>query len=336
VLDRQLAYIFSSEFPGSASFDTRSFRDYVDLRVQLNDGVLRLLVPRERVTASNADIFILWMIGSSVVLIAIAGLFLRNQVKPIERLAYAAERFGKGQSFPGFRPHGAQEIRLAAAAFVEMRERIERFVQQRTDMLAGISHDIKTPLTRMRLQLAMMKRDPDIVALEGDIAEMERMLNEYLDFARGAAGEAAANTDLAVLAADAVADAGRAADARHRIMLTAVEPVHLTVRRNALKRCVGNLLENAVKYGKFVQVQLYRKGDRVELAVDDNGPGIPQERREEAFRPFHRLDDGRNLQAGGVGLGLAVARDIARAHGGDVRLEDSPLGGLRAVIWLPV
>ena len=336
VLDRQLAYIFSSEFPGSASFDTRSFRDYVDLRVQLNDGVLRLLVPRERVTASNADIFILWMIGSSVVLIAIAGLFLRNQVKPIERLAYAAERFGKGQSFPGFRPHGAQEIRLAAAAFVEMRERIERFVQQRTDMLAGISHDIKTPLTRMRLQLAMMKRDPDIVALEGDIAEMERMLNEYLDFARGAAGEAAANTDLAVLAADAVADAGRAADARHRIMLTAVEPVHLTVRRNALKRCVGNLLENAVKYGKLVQVQLYRKGDRVELAVDDNGPGIPEQRREEAFRPFHRLDDGRNLQAGGIGLGLAVARDIARAHGGDVQLEDSPLGGLRAVIWLPV
>jgi two-component system osmolarity sensor histidine kinase EnvZ len=336
VLDRQLAFIFSSQVPATATFDTQRFRDYVDLRVQLQDGVLRLLVPRERVTASNADIFVLWMIGSSLVLIAVAGLFLRNQVKPIERLAYAAERFGKGQSFAGFKPHGAQEIRRAAAAFMEMRERIERFVQQRTDMLAGISHDIKTPLTRMRLQLAMMKRDPDIVALEGDIAEMERMLNEYLDFARGAGGETATETDLAVLAADAVADAGRAANARQRIMFTAVEPVHLTVRRNALKRCLGNLLENAVKYGKIVQVQLYRKGDGVELAVDDNGPGIPQQRREEAFRPFHRLDEGRNLQAGGVGLGLAVARDIARAHGGDVRLEDSPLGGLRAVIWLPV
>lgn len=336
VLDRQLAFIFSSQVPATATFDTQRFRDYVDLRVQLQDGVLRLLVPRERVTASNADIFVLWMIGSSLVLIAVAGLFLRNQVKPIERLAYAAERFGKGQSFAGFKPHGAQEIRRAAAAFMEMRERIERFVQQRTDMLAGISHDIKTPLTRMRLQLAMMKRDPDVVALEGDIAEMERMLNEYLDFARGAGGETATETDLAVLAADAVADAGRAANARQRIMFTAVEPVHLTVRRNALKRCLGNLLENAVKYGKIVQVQLYRKGDGVELAVDDNGPGIPQQRREEAFRPFHRLDEGRNLQAGGVGLGLAVARDIARAHGGDVRLEDSPLGGLRAVIWLPV
>jgi two-component system osmolarity sensor histidine kinase EnvZ len=336
VLDRQLAFIFSSQVPATATFDTQRFRDYVDLRVQLQDGVLRLLVPRERVTASNADIFVLWMIGSSLVLIAVAGLFLRNQVKPIERLAYAAERFGKGQSFAGFKPHGAQEIRRAAAAFMEMRERIERFVQQRTDMLAGISHDIKTPLTRMRLQLAMMKRDPDIVALEGDIAEMERMLNEYLDFARGAGGETATETDLAVLAAYAVADAGRAANARQRIMFTAVEPVHLTVRRNALKRCLGNLLENAVKYGKIVQVQLYRKGDGVELAVDDNGPGIPQQRREEAFRPFHRLDEGRNLQAGGVGLGLAVARDIARAHGGDVRLEDSPLGGLRAVIWLPV
>ena len=336
VLDRQLAFIFTTEFPAPATFDTQRFRDYVDLRVQLQDGVLRLLVPRERVTASNADIFILWMIGSSLVLIAVASLFLRNQVKPIERLAFAAERFGKGQSFTGFKPHGAQEIRRAAAAFMEMRERIERFVQQRTDMLAGISHDIKTPLTRMRLQLAMMKRDPDVVALEGDVVEMERMLTEYLDFARGAGGEIAAATDLAVLAADAVADAGRAADARHRITLTAIEPVYLTVRRNALKRCLGNLLENAVKYGKIVQVQLYRKANRVEIAVDDNGPGIPQPRREEAFLPFHRLDEGRNLQTGGVGLGLAVARDIARAHGGDVRLEDSPLGGLRAVIWLPV
>jgi two-component system osmolarity sensor histidine kinase EnvZ len=318
------------------TFDTQRFRQYVDLRVQLRDGVLRLLVPRERVTASNADIFVIWMIGSSLVLIAIATLFLRNQVKPIERLAHAAESFGKGRSFTGFKPHGAQEIRRAAAAFMEMRERIERFVQQRTEMLAGISHDIKTPLTRMRLQLAMMKRDGDVVALEGDIAEMERMLNEYLDFARGSGGETATETDLAVLAAEAAADSGRTAHAQNRILLTDLEPVMLSVRRNALKRCLTNLLENALKYGKRVEVRLRPKGNRIELAVEDDGPGIEPERREEAFRPFHRLDEGRNLQSGGVGLGLAVARDIARSHGGDIRLEESRMGGLRAVIWLPV
>jgi two-component system, OmpR family, osmolarity sensor histidine kinase EnvZ len=336
VLDRQLAFIFSSELPETATFDTRRFRNYVDLRVQLKDGVLRLLVPRERVTASNADIFVLWMIGSSLVLIAIATLFLRNQVKPIERLAHAAESFGTGRSFTGFKPHGAQEIRRAAVAFMEMRERIERFVQQRTEMLAGISHDIKTPLTRMRLQLAMMKRDRDIIAMEGDIAEMEHMLNEYLDFARGSGGEISTETDLAVLATEAVADAGRAADARHRVTLSITEPAVLSVRRNALKRCLTNLLDNALKYGKIVQLKLSRRGSRIELAVEDDGPGIEEKRREEAFRPFHRLDEGRNLQTGGVGLGLAVARDIARSHGGDIRLEDSPLGGLRAVIWLPV
>jgi two-component system osmolarity sensor histidine kinase EnvZ len=336
VLDRQLAFIFSSNLPQAVTFDTTRFRDYVDLRVQLKDGVLRLLVPRERVTASNADIFIFWMIGSSLVLIAVASLFLRNQVRPIERLAHAVESFGKGRSFIGFKPHGAQEVRRAALAFMDMRQRIERFVQQRTEMLAGISHDLKTPLTRIRLQLAMMNRDADTIAIEGDITEMERMLNEYLEFARGSGGEAADETDLAVLATEAAADAGRSAGLSHRIVLTDIESLTLTVRRNALKRCLTNLLDNALKYGRFVQLKLYRKGNRIEFAVEDDGPGIEKSQREEAFRPFHRLDESRNLQSGGVGLGLAIARDIARAHGGDVRLEDSSLGGLRAVIWLPV
>ena len=336
VLDRQLDYIFSSQLPEAVDFDTRAFTDYVDLRVQLKDGVLRLLVPRARVTASNADIFILWMIGSSLVLIAIAVMFLRNQVKPIERLAHAAQSFGKGRSIPDFKPSGAAEVRRAATAFIQMRERIDRFVQQRTDMLAGISHDLKTPLTRLRLQLAMMKRDEDTLAMEGDIAEMERMLNEYLDFARGEGGGVAEPTDLAVLAAEAVADAGRAHDAGHRITLSIAEPLTLAVKRNALKRCLMNLIDNALKYGTRVQVTLTHLGRMVELSVEDDGPGIADDRREEAFRPFHRLDEGRNLQTGGVGLGLAIARDIARAHGGEVRLERSSLGGLRAVIRLPM
>jgi two-component system osmolarity sensor histidine kinase EnvZ len=336
VLDRQLAYIFSTQLTQPVSFDTESFPDYVDLRVQLKDGVLRLLVPRQRVTASEADIFILWMIGSSFVLIVIAALFLRNQVKPIERLAYVAESFGKGRSVAEFKPHGAAEVRRAASAFIQMRERIERFVQQRTEMLAGISHDLKTPLTRMRLQLALMPKDADTEAIAGDLAEMERMLNEYLEFARGEADAAAEPADLAVLTAEAVADAGRAHDAGHRIVLSIAEPLTVAVRRNALKRCLVNLIDNALKYGRRVQVGLKRAGSMVELSVEDDGPGIAEERREEAFRPFHRLDEGRNLQSGGSGLGLAIARDIARAHGGDVRLEESALGGLRAVIRLPM
>ena len=336
VLDRQLAFIFSGQMPQAVNFDTQTFRDYVDLRVQLKDGVLRLLVPRERVTASNADIFILWMIGSSLVLIVIAALFLRNQVKPIERLAYAAENFGKGRTIAEFKPHGATEVRRAATAFLEMRERIDRFVQQRTEMLAGISHDLKTPLTRMRLQLAMMPQDADAEAMTGDIADMERMLNEYLEFARGEGGDAAEPADLAVLAAEAVADAGRAHDAQSRIALTIGEPLTMAIKRNALKRCLVNLIDNALKYGRRVQVALRQVGRNIELSVEDDGPGIAEERREEAFRPFHRLDQGRNLQTGGVGLGLAIARDIARAHGGDVRLEESALGGLRATIRLPI
>jgi len=336
VLDRQLAYIFSSQMQEAVAFDTQRFTDYVDLRVQLKDGVLQLLVPRERVTASNADIFVLWMIGSSLVLIGIAILFLRNQIKPIERLAYAAESYGKGRNVTEFKAYGAAEVRRAATAFMQMRERIERFVQQRTDMLAGISHDLKTPLTRLKLQLAMMRPDEDTAAMGGDIAEMERMLNEYLEFARGEGGGEAEPADLAVLAAEAVADAGRAHDGASRITLSIAEPLTVAVKRNAIKRCLVNLIDNALKYGGRVQVELKRTGRRVELSVDDDGPGIPEDRREEAFRPFHRLDEGRNLQAGGVGLGLAITRDIARAHGGDVRLEKSPMGGLRAILRLPI
>jgi two-component system osmolarity sensor histidine kinase EnvZ len=217
-----------------------------------------------------------------------------------------------------------------------MRERIDRYMQQRTEMLAGISHDLKTPLTRLRLQLAMMKDDPDTESMKADIGEMERMLNEYLEFARGEGGEAAEPAELAALATEAVADCARAHHAGGRIAMGAAESLMVAVKRNALKRCLVNLIDNALKYGRRVEVAVKRMGRVAEITVDDDGPGIPEERREEAFRPFHRLDEGRNLQSGGVGLGLAIARDIARGHGGDVRLEKSPMGGLRAVIRLPV
>lgn len=336
VLDRQLDFLFTSQLPQNVSFDTLRYPDHVDVRMQLADGVLRLLIPRTRVTASSADIFVLWMIGSSLVLIAISVLFLRNQVRPIERLASAAEAFGKGRPVPDFKPRGATEVRKASAAFIQMRERIDRFVQQRTDMLAGISHDLKTPLTRMRLQLAMMPKDADTEAMQADLAEMERMLNEYLEFARGEGSDAFEQVQLGSLAAEAVANAERAHRAGNRIKLGQVDDLTIAVRRHALMRCLTNLIDNALKYGRHAEVSVKHTGRRVEIAVDDNGPGIPEGRREEAFRPFHRLDEGRNLQAGGVGLGLTIARDIARSHGGDILLHDSARGGLRAVIRLPI
>ena len=336
VLDRALAYIFMTEIQENVTFDTARDPDNVDLRMQLRDGVLRLLIPVGRVTASSADIFVLWMIGSSLVLIAIAVLFLRNQIKPIERLAAAADSFGKGREVDNFKPYGATEVRRAASAFIQMRERIDRYIQQRTEMLAGISHDLKTPLTRMRLQLAMMPKDSDVEAMESDLAEMERMLTEYLAFARGEGGDPAEPTELTALVEEAVADGVRTHGASGRIKIAAAEPVTLAVKRNAVKRCLVNLIDNALKYGEHASVAVKQVGRGVELSVEDDGPGIADDRREEAFRPFHRLDEGRNLQAGGVGLGLAIARDIARAHGGDVRLETSAMGGLRAVLRLPI
>lgn len=308
----------------------------LNLSVDVHDGVLRLGVPRERVTVDKPDIFILWMVGSSFILMGVATVFLRNQVRPIERLARAAEAFGKGRAVPDFKPYGAIEVRRAAQAFIDMRERIDRHVQQRTEMLAGVSHDLKTPLTRMKLQLAMMEASPDIDAMRADIVEMEHMLNEYLQFARGEGGEQPEETDLGALLSEAASDMERARKSQDRVSVGAGEGFVLTIRRNAMKRCITNLIDNALKHGKHVQARLQRIDGFAELVIDDDGPGIPEAQREEAFRPFHRLDEGRNLQKGGVGLGLAIARDIARAHGGDLTLSDSPLGGLRATIRLPV
>jgi two-component system, OmpR family, osmolarity sensor histidine kinase EnvZ len=303
------------------------------ISVEVHDGVLQAVVPRDRVTVSSPDIFILWMLGSSLLLLAVAILFLRNQVRPIERLARAAEAFGKGRAVPDFKPYGATEVRRAAQAFLTMRERIERHVQQRTEMLAGVSHDLKTPLTRIRLQLAMMPTSPESEALSQDVAEMERMLDDYLEFARGEGGEKSQIADLGALVAAAAEAVGRARPGPLDIAVP--KGVFLPVKANALRRCVSNLIDNALKHGSSAAVSFALGVHYAEIHVDDDGPGIPPDKRDEAFRPFHRLDEGRNLQTGGVGLGLSIARDIARAHGGDLLLSESPRGGLRATIRLP-
>jgi len=334
-IDVALDDIIANRVGPNRHFSTGRVGEDFDIKVETHDGVLEIVAPRDRVTVLGPDIFILWMVGTALILLAIAILFLRNQVRPIERLARAAENFGKGRPVADFKPYGATEVRRAAQAFLTMRERIERHVGQRTEMLAGVSHDLKTPLTRMKLALAMMGNGKDVAELRGDIIEMERMLDEYLAFARGEGGEDSEDTDLGELVRDTAVAAAKARPSRE-VEVSGPEHLMLSVKRAALRRCLTNLVDNALKHGRNVNVTLSRDERFAEIAVEDDGPGIPQARREEAFRPFHRLDEGRNLQSGGSGLGLAIARDIARAHGGDIILDKSVLGGLKAAIRLPV
>lgn len=304
----------------------------VGVQVQLADGVLDVAVPRQRLFSSTTYIFILWMVGSSLVLFAVATIFMRNQVRPIRRLAIAADRFGKGRDVPDFRLEGAIEVRQAAAAFLEMRDRIRRQLQQRTDMLSGVSHDLRTPLTRMKLQLAMLGSSTEVDDLKADVVEMEKMVEGYLAFARGEGGEAPVPTEITELLTDVVAAARREGTT---VELAYDAAIHLPVRPQALRRSIGNLIANAGRYGKRVWVSAARYADAVEILVEDDGPGIPPEQREDVFRPFFRLESSRNPETGGVGLGLTIARDVLRGHGGELTLDDSPRGGLRACARLP-
>jgi two-component system osmolarity sensor histidine kinase EnvZ len=337
-IERALDEVIAQQVEGSRNFVVQASDNIITIRIGVHDGVLRLEVPRSRVTVTSPDIFIVWMVGTALILLAIAVLYLRNQVRPIEQLALASEAFGKGRAVPDFKPYGASEVRRAAQAFLTMRQRIERHVAQRTEMLAGISHDMKTPLSRMKLQLAMMPESPDIQEMRGDIAEMEHMLDEYLDFARGEGGEQSTLEDLSDLVRDAAATAvGARGMESADVEIDTPGAIELYMKRKALRRCVTNLIDNALKFGRnAVKVTVTRDDRFARVVVEDDGPGIAAERREEAFRPFHRLDQGRNLQAAGSGLGLAIARDIARSHGGDVMLDASGLGGLKATVRLPV
>ncbi len=304
----------------------------ITVRVQLSDGTLSVVVPRQRLFSSTTYIFILWMVGSSLLLFAVAALFMRNQVRPIRRLARAAENFGKGRDADDFPGGGATEVRQAAAAFVEMRDRIRRHVQQRTDMLSGVSHDLRTPLTRMKLQLAMLGPSPEVDDLRTDVIEMERMIEGYLAFARGEAGEMPVPTDLKDVLDEVAATAQREGVP---VDVDLKEPVRLPLRPQAFRRAISNLVANAGRFAKRVWITASRDGDHIDIVIDDDGPGIPLEQREEVFRPFFRLEGSRNPETGGVGLGLTIARDVMRGHGGDLTLDDSPRGGLRACVRLP-
>jgi two-component system osmolarity sensor histidine kinase EnvZ len=273
------------------------------------------------------------MVLTSIVVLTIAILFLRNQIKPIVRLADAAEAFGKGREAPNFRPRGAREVRRAAAAFLEMKTRIERAIEQRTTMLAGVSHDLRTPLTRMRLALEFLGGgEPEVAELKADVIAMERMVQGYLEFARGEGPEQPRDTDLGLLIEEVAASARRDGA---EISLALPEDYVLPLRPDAMRRCIANLLSNARRYGGHIWVTALPVADGVDIFIDDDGPGIPPAQRENVFRPFFRLDPSRNPSTGGVGLGLTIARDVARGHGGELTLEESPQRGLRVRLHLP-
>jgi two-component system osmolarity sensor histidine kinase EnvZ len=305
----------------------------VEIRIKLDDTIMRVFARRADAYSFNSWIFFLWMVMTSLVVLTIAILFLRNQIRPIVRLADAAEAFGKGREVANFRPRGAREVRRAAAAFLEMKIRIERAIEQRTTMLAGVSHDLRTILTRFKLELALLGESPEVDAIKKDVDEMAGMLEAYLAFARGDLGEQPAPTDMAAMLDELKVDTERHG---HRATVVFHGPTEVTVRPAAFKRCLANLVSNAARFASTVAITGHRDHRWLTVTVDDDGPGIPSPLREDVFKPFLRLDDARNQDEGGTGLGLAIARDIARAHGGDITLGDSPLGGLRASVRVPV
>jgi len=316
-------------------FDTTKYPGFVDIRVQVDQGVLRFIAPKDRAFATTGYIFIFWMLGATIILTTIAMLFIRNQVRAIERLSQAAERFGRGEEDVGFKPYGATEVRAAAEAFLKMKARIQRQIEQRTTLLASVSHDLRTPLTRLKLELAMGAQDEANTRMKQDVSEMAYMIDEYLAFARGEMAENIDNVSVRALM-DTVTNS--VARAGHKLQTERLaEDLRVNIRELAVQRALTNLVMNGFHYGKHVRFHAeIIAGERLLLIIDDDGPGIAPEKREEAFKPFSRLDDSRNQNIKGVGLGLAIARDIVRSHGGDLTLDTSPQGGLRAVISLPV
>ena len=334
LVDRRLTAVLTNDADRPFWIDTVSQPGFVDIRIAAEKGlVFRVLANESRTYATSTDALLLWMILSSLILLGIAVVFLRNQISPILRLAEAAKSFGTGRDLESFRPSGAAEVRQAGEAFLDMRDRIARHVEQRTAMLAGVSHDLRTILTRFKLELAFLGDGPNVRPLKEDVGEMQRMLEAYMAFVRGDGGETAEDVALA----DPIRAAARVAEREPgQINVVIPEGLKARVKPNAFRRLLGNIIGNAARHGKHVSVAAALAGRQLTVTVDDDGPGIPIGPRADAFRPFVRLDNARNLDETGTGLGLAIALDIARAHGGDIRLEDSPMGGLRAVVQIPV
>ncbi|MGB8737384.1 MAG: ATP-binding protein [Rhodomicrobium sp.] len=334
LLDRYLSNEIRNRIHRPYWIDTVGSSGHIEIRVKLDGAVMRVLAHRAQLVPSNTHIFLVWMVASSTVLLIVAVLFLRNQIRPILSLADAADRFGRGKPAPSdFKIRGAREVRLATQAFLDMRDRIERHVEQRTIMLAGVSHDLRTILTRFRLQLAMMQA-PLVEDLKRDVDEMQQMLEDYMAFAKGDSGEKTRRVDVRRLLEEVQTGAG--AEGKEIKLEVRQDSLVVALRRNAFKRAVVNLVSNAVRHAGLVSIRALRSRGWLTITVEDDGPGIPPDKREEVFRPFHSLNKARNQDTKSSGLGLAIARDIVRGHGGEIVLGGSVLGGLKAVIRIPI
>jgi two-component system osmolarity sensor histidine kinase EnvZ len=327
VLDQSIGRALSNAIDRPFWFDTTRYPNHIDIRVQVDEGVLQFYATRDRVFAPTGFVFIFWLVTATIVLTLVSVLYIRRQSLPIRELADAADAFGKGQDIGAYKPHGAVEVRRAGQSFLKMRQRIRRHIEQRTMMLAGVSHDLRTPLTRLKLALSMAETKEDIDAARRDLDEMEAMLSGYLDFARGAGEGAPEELSLDELLQTIASE--------EDVPLVLSTPVSVEARPQQLRRAIVNLIANARKYANAPQLSSELTDTHVLIHVDDAGAGIPERQRDAVLKPFARLDEARSQNVEGVGLGLSVARDIAQTHGGRLKLDDSPLGGLRATIQLP-
>ena len=336
ILDKSLSKEIRRRVRKPFWIDTVGSSRLVEIRIRLEKANLAIFARRSQTYASNSHIFLVWMVVTSFILLTVAILFLRNQIKPVLKLSEAADAFGKGRPVPAeFRPRGAREVRQAARAFLEMRDRIEKHVEQRTTMLAGVSHDLRTILTRFKLQLAMMKDQEEAEALRSDVDEMQLMLEDYMAFTKGDSGEKTQLTNIHVLLKE-IRDDGAHLGTPIKLKVTnAGKALTIPLRRHAIKRALTNLVNNAARYGTQIQIKTIDEENWLKISVEDDGPGISEDQREEVFRPFYRIDNARNQDIGNTGLGLSIAQDIAQNHGGEIFLEESELGGLRAVIAIP-
>ena len=331
-IDRTLRRELKSTF-GSDKFwfDTTIYKELIDLRIKYQSGYFKFLVPKDRVTSSSARIFALWITVPALIMVFISLIFLKNQTRPITNLAKAAEKFGRGEEIEEFKPSGAAEIRQAGYEFDKMRKRIVRHLNQRSEMLSGISHDLRTPLTRMKLQIAFIKDEELSQKLAEDINEMEKMLNEYLQFTSSSFLEKDEKFNLSELITEIVKKYNN-----KNISTSLISSVYINGRKNLIKRCINNLLDNAIKYADKINIGISKSNNSLFVKIEDNGPGIPEHEYEKVFKPFYKIDKGRAESKSSVGLGLSIASDIIRSHGGNIKLEKSPMNGLGVKIFLPV
>ncbi len=327
-LRRELKSRFSVE---DYWFDSTNYKELIDLRIKYKDGYFKFLVPKDRVTSSSARIFALWITVPAIIMVIISLIFLKNQTRPITNLARAAERFGKGEEIEEYKPSGALEIRQAGHEFDKMRKRIERHLNQRTEMLSGISHDLRTPLTRMKLQLTFIKDKDSVEKLTEDINEMEKMLNEYLQFTSSSYAEKDEMFNLSGLIEEVIKKYNN-----ENISKNLLPRVYINGKKNLINRCLNNLIDNALKYATKVEVNVSKKNTNLFIMIDDDGPGIAKSEYDNVFKPFYKIDKGRSDSKSSVGLGLSIASDIVKSHGGNIKLEKSKMDGLRVKIFLPV